>query len=102
MPPVSLFRRIATCRGEVLVTTDALSRRRPGSLSTQQMQMYTDFVRVLDKAEATMQPTPDERVAIDQQRRDYKARIALQQGKTAFFRHPDGIWVGLVGSFRFS
>lgn len=62
-----------------------MSRGTPGSLSSQQMQMYTDFLRVLAKAEQTLQLTPSELEAIHQQRRDYDARIALQQGKSAFF-----------------
>ena len=62
-----------------------MSRMREGSLSTQPMQMYTDFLRVLDKAEKTQNLTESEKAAIDIQRRDYDARIALYLGKSAMF-----------------
>ena len=61
------------------------SRVRPGSLSSQQMRMYTDFLRVLDKCSDTMDLTERERKAISDQKRDYRARMSLHQGKNAFF-----------------
>ena len=61
------------------------SRVRPGSLSSQQMRMYTDFLRVLDKCSEMMDLTDRERAAISDQKRDYRARMSLHQGKNAFF-----------------
>lgn len=82
-----LWLRIHKMGGRIAYHREILmmSRGTPGSLSSQQMQMYNDFLQVLAKAEATLHLTPSEQEAIHQQRRDYRARIALQQGKSAFF-----------------
>ena len=58
-------------------------RRRPDSLSANDIGMYEHLLRILDKVEHTMELSPSEQSAVEQQRRLYLAQLRLFRGKKA-------------------
>lgn len=60
-------------------------RRHSASLSSDPVWMCKHILRVLDKAERTLDLTPRERDALQQQQRRYGAELNFNEGKRAFF-----------------
>ncbi|MGH9901549.1 MAG: glycosyltransferase family 2 protein [Pyrinomonadaceae bacterium] len=61
-------------------------RRRPGSLTSDPVWMCQHILRVFEKAERTMNLTPDESKAVGRQRERFRATQRLYEGKRAFFQ----------------
>jgi glycosyltransferase involved in cell wall biosynthesis len=61
-------------------------RRRLGSLTYDQPTMGASILRVLEKAEQNLDLTSAERAAVKWQRARVQARLAMHEGKNAFFR----------------
>jgi glycosyltransferase involved in cell wall biosynthesis len=60
-------------------------RRRAGCLSEDQAFFWKNVGKVFDKIERTMELTPRERGVFEERRRFMRARLALYEGKQAFF-----------------
>lgn len=61
-------------------------RRRAASHTSDAAWLGASLLRVLDKAERTLDLTERERAALDEMRRGVSADLDLQEGKSAFFR----------------
>jgi glycosyltransferase involved in cell wall biosynthesis len=81
-----LWLRVYKTGGRIAYHREVLMmhRLRSGSLSAHELQMFTDFFRVLQKAEDTLDLTASEKDAIRVQRREYQAARDLHAGKVAF------------------
>lgn len=73
-------------------------RVRAGSLSSNKHWMYRDFLKVLDKSERTQPLSDAERKAIIDMRANYQARIALHEGRMAFFNGDTRTAVQRIGT----
>lgn len=83
-----LWLRLLKSGGRIIYHRQVLVRyRRHGeSHSVTSRELGDDILRVLDKAERTLDLTPAEREALEGMREGVRARVALHEGKRAFFR----------------
>lgn len=83
-----LWLRILARGGRVGYTRRVLARYRrySGSLSSDHVEMASDIVRVLDKAERTLELNDAQRAVLSRERERFRAGLRLQEGKRAFFR----------------
>lgn len=83
-----LWLRVAKSGGRIAYHRRVLSRyrRRPGSLTSDPTWMYGYMIRVLDKAESTMNLSPGEQNSLRETRARFQAERNLAEGKKAFFR----------------
>ena len=83
-----LWLRILARGGRVGYTRRVLARYRryAGSLSSDHVEMASDIVRVLDKAERTLGLNDAQRALLSRARERFRAGLRLQEGKRAFFR----------------
>ncbi len=80
-----LWLRMAAGGARLLHHPAALARyrRRPGSLISDAGRAARNYLRILDKADATYARTPSHHAAIARQRRKMELRLAVSEGKQA-------------------
>ncbi|HET9531897.1 MAG TPA: glycosyltransferase, partial [Blastocatellia bacterium] len=83
-----LWLRIIKGGGRIVCHRQVLARyrKRPGSLSADSVWMYQHALRVLEKAEHTLNLTASERDALKRQQARFQAMKRLYEGKRALFR----------------
>lgn len=83
-----LWLRILARGGRLGYTRRVLARYRryAGSLSSDHVEMASDILRVLDKAERTLELSDAQRAVLSRERERFRAGLRLQEGKRAFFR----------------
>lgn len=83
-----LWLRLLARGGRVGYTRRVLARYRrySGSLSSDSVEMASDIIRVLDKAERTLELNDAQRSLLRRERERFRAGLRLQEGKRAFFR----------------
>jgi len=83
-----LWLRIAKQGGRIVYHQRVLARyrRRGGSLSSDPVWMCEHILKVMDKSARTLELTPDEREALEQQRARFRATLRFCEGKKALFQ----------------
>ena len=80
-----LWLRILKAGGRVAYNDRVLAyyRERPGSLTSNDTSLITNMLGLLDRLEAKMDLSAEERVAVARQRANASAKLALAEGKAA-------------------
>lgn len=88
-----LWLRIVKQGGRIAYHRQVLARhrRRPESLSSNQIALYKDILRVLDKAPLIFELAPAELEVVEQQRSHNRSMLNLYEGKQAFSLGDTGV-----------